>query len=1022
MCGGGFYPEVWLSVIRDLQRGEISNFQYLMHLNTLAGRSYNDLMQYPVFPWILSDYVSDELDLANPRSFRDLSKPMGAQTPDRLEQFRKRYVEWDDPTGETPPYHYGTHYSSAMIVCSFLVRMEPFTQHFLKLQGGHFDLPDRMFHSVNDSWMSASKTNMADVKELIPEFFYLPDFLLNNNNFDLGAKQSGIRLHHVLLPPWAKGDAKEFIRMHRQVLGPRHSSLIDPGPVIQGFVGLLGGERLFYHHVETLRPTLQPVKELKGPVGQIIPLEKSVAAVEQNKVLIPPLFSRTFAWGYADQSLRIGNYENEKASFISEPQLSGEVLTATCPNGKIIITGGTNTAVHVWEYTKKNLVLCETLYGHSETVTSLAASSPFQLIVSGSRDGTCILWDLSRLRFIRQLEPHLAPVAAIAINDATGNVATCAGTWLYFWTVSGDPIASVNTEQAEIPRPLQDKPISGRPQQILCVTFSTLNEWDPQNVIMTGSSDGVVRVSHSFSTLNEWDPQNVIMTGSSDGVVRHLRSVLALNLSSTKTSGRRWDLVGNMNGGNINDIYTRDLMQVQGLHLEGVLTSMEEEDEIAMETTADASSVHNSISADPDDSVRRARRRSSVVSELQSHLGSTLPGLLVGAEEGSSVSAPATVAGTPLSPKMPQPPTIQEEFDPPPEKASFASDSDDVESEPEEDRARRPRGSLVRTPVSTRAIWRPDTGAAIRWWRSPEESSMKGVGLSDSEFDSVEGDDSYVLPSSGGRKTGTSQPIGVPRKDPTEWKTHCPPSPPDHADLALGVGKMRLSTSFQEGIQPPDEPHSRRQSDAVPQVNVIAAADDSADARAETGAAQTLKNSKSESCLADSHATTADSEILGKEKSSTVKDYHQRRDSKLREGFRWEPRLSFRGKLTMHTAYGRRDNAEPASITALAVSRDHRCVYVGDSRGRVFSWCVYDQAQRPGASWADHWVRNEMADACCGCNVKFSFTIRRHHCRNCGQVFCLSCSQNRSEISRLRIPKPVRVCQRCFRDLQALSR
>lgn len=41
------------------QRGEISNFQYLMHLNTLAGRSYNDLMQYPVFPWILADYDAE---------------------------------------------------------------------------------------------------------------------------------------------------------------------------------------------------------------------------------------------------------------------------------------------------------------------------------------------------------------------------------------------------------------------------------------------------------------------------------------------------------------------------------------------------------------------------------------------------------------------------------------------------------------------------------------------------------------------------------------------------------------------------------------------------------------------------------------------------------------------------------------------------------------------------------------------------------------------------------------------------
>jgi hypothetical protein len=73
-----------------------------------------------------------------------------------------------------------------MIVASYLVRMEPFTQTFLKLQGGHFDLADRMFHSVRDAWTSASKHNMADVKELIPEFFYLPEFLLNSNNFDLG--------------------------------------------------------------------------------------------------------------------------------------------------------------------------------------------------------------------------------------------------------------------------------------------------------------------------------------------------------------------------------------------------------------------------------------------------------------------------------------------------------------------------------------------------------------------------------------------------------------------------------------------------------------------------------------------------------------------------------------------------------------------------------------------------------------------------------------------------------------------
>lgn len=69
-----------------------TNFEYLMAINTLAGRSFNDLTQYPVFPWVLCDYVSEELDLDNPGIYRDLSKPMGAIGEMRARQFRERYV------------------------------------------------------------------------------------------------------------------------------------------------------------------------------------------------------------------------------------------------------------------------------------------------------------------------------------------------------------------------------------------------------------------------------------------------------------------------------------------------------------------------------------------------------------------------------------------------------------------------------------------------------------------------------------------------------------------------------------------------------------------------------------------------------------------------------------------------------------------------------------------------------------------------------------------------------------------
>ena len=70
---------------------------------------------------------------------------------------------------------------------------------------------------------------------------------------------------------------------------------------------------------------------------------------------------------------------------------------------------------------------------------------------------------------------------------------------------------------------------------------------------------------------------------------------------------------------------------------------------------------------------------------------------------------------------------------------------------------------------------------------------------------------------------------------------------------------------------------------------------------------------------------------------------------------------------------------------SFVLSRDHRTVYVGDAKGRVYSWSVTDQ---PGRVVADHWVKDEGGDNCQGCNVKFSFSERRHHCRNCGQLFC----------------------------------
>lgn len=70
--------------------------------------------------------------------------------------------------GSDPPFLYGTHYSCPGYVMYWLVRAAP--GHLLRLQNGRFDVADRMFYSIPDSWDSVT-SNPADVKELIPEFF-----------------------------------------------------------------------------------------------------------------------------------------------------------------------------------------------------------------------------------------------------------------------------------------------------------------------------------------------------------------------------------------------------------------------------------------------------------------------------------------------------------------------------------------------------------------------------------------------------------------------------------------------------------------------------------------------------------------------------------------------------------------------------------------------------------------------------------------------------------------------------------
>nr|XP_058916504.1 RUN and FYVE domain-containing protein 1 isoform X3 [Kogia breviceps] len=57
------------------------------------------------------------------------------------------------------------------------------------------------------------------------------------------------------------------------------------------------------------------------------------------------------------------------------------------------------------------------------------------------------------------------------------------------------------------------------------------------------------------------------------------------------------------------------------------------------------------------------------------------------------------------------------------------------------------------------------------------------------------------------------------------------------------------------------------------------------------------------------------------------------------------------------------------------------------------------------------WLKDDEATHCKQCEKEFSISRRKHHCRNCGHIFCNTCSSN--ELALPSYPKPVRVCDSC---------
>uniref|UniRef100_A0A672I199 Neurobeachin-like 1 n=1 Tax=Salarias fasciatus TaxID=181472 RepID=A0A672I199_SALFA len=502
---------------------EISNFDYLMQLNTIAGRTYNNLAQYPVFPWILADYTSEELDLSDPQVFRDLSKPVAVLNERNAKAVREKYESFEDPTGTIDRFHYGTHYSNAAGVMHYLIRVEPFTSLHIQLQSGRFDCADRQFHSIPATWQTLMD-NPNDVKELIPEFFYFPEFLENQNDLQGTRERRG---------PAPVGQESEYVSAHLhewidlifgyKQRGPAavealnvfyyctYEGAVDLDAItdekerkaLEGMISNFGQTpcqllkephpvRLSQEEVEKRKALLdscplsmfEHLTDLKSFFVEVrsddnVALVKAVVPKNQSHSFITQGSPDTMVTvskncllgthGWLPYNKNISNYftfikdptvsSSKTQRFLSGPFAPGVEVTAglfvVSHDGKLLFSGGhwdnslrvtslvkgktvgqhirhmdivtclstdhcgihlmsgsRDTTCMVWQVLQQGGAPAglhpkpvQVLYGHTDEVVSVAISTELDMAVSGSRDGTVIIHTVRRGQYMRCLRP-----------------------------------------------------------------------------------------------------------------------------------------------------------------------------------------------------------------------------------------------------------------------------------------------------------------------------------------------------------------------------------------------------------------------------------------------------------------------------------------------------------------------------------------------------------------------------------------------------------------------------------------
>ena len=204
----GFYNSIYESYLFPLFKDEINNWEkkinyfcnydILMLINIFSNRSYRDVYQFPIFPTIYN-WICQKRDMSQHIGLQEIFTETKERKKTIIDNYTLKEVE-ETQSKDEEIYLFNIHFSNPAFTFNYLLRVLPYSFLAVEFQGDDFDNSNRLFYSIEKA-LKSNLTLKSDLREMIPELFYMVELYFNKNNLLFENLYDGSKIDYIEIIP-----------------------------------------------------------------------------------------------------------------------------------------------------------------------------------------------------------------------------------------------------------------------------------------------------------------------------------------------------------------------------------------------------------------------------------------------------------------------------------------------------------------------------------------------------------------------------------------------------------------------------------------------------------------------------------------------------------------------------------------------------------------------------------------------------------------------------------------------------